>query len=215
VTLDVAGTASWAARAGAFTIDVIFGLGVVATALLVCLSAPPQGWLWWLTLVIGGAALMAVLVNRLLLPAATGWSFGRSVFGIAVISQAGDAVSPWRLLLRDMAHVLDTAPLFLGWLWPLVDSRGRTFADFLVRTEVHLIEGDRPDWRTRVFTAIAAAAGMRLGARPPPRRSRLLPRPKPRRLRSRLPRQWPARREAGQASGSARSALQYLTSDAS
>ena len=152
--------ASWAARAGAFTIDVIFGMGVVATALLVWLSAPPQGWLWWLTLVTGGAALMAVLVNRLLLPAATGWSFGRSVFGIAVVSQAGDAVSPWRLLLRDVAHVLDTAPLFLGWLWPLVDSRGRTFADFLVRTEVHLIEGDRPDWRTRVFTAIAAAAGL-------------------------------------------------------
>ena len=160
VTLDVAGTASWAARAGAFTIDVIFGLGVVATALLVCLSAPAQGWLWWLTLVTGGAALMAVLVNRLLLPAATGWSFGRSVFGIAVVSRAGDAVSPWRLLLRDLAHLLDTAPLFLGWLWPLVDSRGRTFADILVRTEVHRIEGDRPDWRKRVFIAIAAAGGL-------------------------------------------------------
>ncbi|MFN0142096.1 MAG: RDD family protein [Mycobacterium sp.] len=152
--------ASWTARAGAFTIDVLFGLGVVATALLVWLSAPPQGWLWWLSLLIGGAALMAVLVNRLLLPSATGWSLGRSVFGIAVVSRAGDAVSPWRLLLRDLAHLLDTAPLFLGWLWPLVDSRGRTFADVLVRTEVHRIDGARPVWRGRVFTAIAAVAGL-------------------------------------------------------
>jgi Mce-associated membrane protein len=67
-------------------------------------------------------------------------------------------VSPWRLLLRDLAHLLDTAPLFLGWLWPLVDSRGRTFADFLARTEVRRIDRDRTDWRRRVFTAIAAAA---------------------------------------------------------
>ena len=149
--------ANWAARAGAFAIDVLLGLGAVATALLVCGSAPPQGWLWWLTLVVGAAGLLAVLVNRLLLPAATGWSLGRSVFGIAVVSRDGESVGPWRLLLRDVAHILDTVPLLLGWLWPLLDSRGRTFADIAARTEVHCVDGRRPAWTRRTVTVIGAA----------------------------------------------------------
>jgi len=149
--------ANWTARAGAFAIDVLLGLGVVATALLICGSAPSRGWLWWLTLVVGAAVLLAVLVNRLLLPAATGWSLGRSVFGIAVVDRDGEAVSPWRLLLRDLAHILDTVPLLLGWLWPLLDSRGRTFADIVARTEVHRVDVRRPAWTRRTVTVIAAA----------------------------------------------------------
>jgi len=149
--------ADWSARAGAFTIDVLIGLGAVVTALLVWLSAPPQGWLWWLALLTGAAMLLAVLVNRLLLPTVTGWSLGRSVFGIAVVGRDGKTVGPWRLLLRDVAHLLDTVPLFLGWLWPLVDPRGRTFADLLAHTEVHRIDSDRTDRTNRAVAAIAAA----------------------------------------------------------
>ena len=151
--------ANWSARAGAFAIDVLLGLGVVAADLLVCGSAPPRGWLWWLTLVVGAAVLLAVLANRLLLPAVTGWSLGRSVFGIAVVGRDGEAVSPWHLLLRDLAHLLDTVPLCLGWLWPLLDSRARTFADVAARTEVHRVVGQRPAW-TRRTAAVVAAAGV-------------------------------------------------------
>ena len=50
-------------------------------------------------------------------------------------------------MLRDIAHLIDTAPLFIGWLWPLWDSRGRTFADMVTRTEVRRVEGERPDRR--------------------------------------------------------------------
>ena len=156
--------ANWTARAGAFAIDVLLGLGVVATALLICGSAPPRGWLWWLTLVVGAAVLLAVLVNRLLLPAATRWSLGRSVFGIAVVDRDGEPVSPWRLLLRDLAHILDTVPLLLGWLWPLLDSRGRTFADIAARTEVHRVDVRRPAWTRRTVTVIAAAGVLATGA---------------------------------------------------
>ena len=150
--------ATWSARAGAFVIDVLFGAGVVAVALLVWGSAPSRGWLWWTALLVGAVVLLAVLVNRLLLPSATGWSLGRSVFGIAVLDRDGEPVSPWRLLLRDVAHLLDTVPLLLGWLWPLLDSRGRTFADMLARTEVHRIDGARPDRRHRAVAAMVVAA---------------------------------------------------------
>ena len=152
--------AGWWARAGAFCIDVIFGVTLLATVLMVGWSAD-HGWLWWVCMILAGAVLLAILVNRLLLPAATGWSLGRSLFGIVVVLRDGRPVGPWRLLLRDLAHLLDTAPLFLGWLWPLIDSRGRTFADLLTGTEVRQAEGTVPDrgrLAERVVAGVAALA---------------------------------------------------------
>lgn len=150
--------ATWPARAGAFTIDVLFGLGVLIAAGLVAVSARPQGWLWWLCVVVAVGALAMIAVNRFLLPAMLGWSMGRSVFGIAVVGADGARVGPVRLVLRDLAHLLDTVPILLGWLWPLIDSRGRTFADLLAGTEVRRVDGPRPDWRRRALAALAAAA---------------------------------------------------------
>jgi Mce-associated membrane protein len=156
---DVTGpVATWSARAGAFTIDVLFGLGVLIAAGLVAVAATPQGWLWWLCVVVAVGALVVIAVNRFLLPAMSGWSMGRSVFGIAVVSAGGARLGPVRLVLRDLAHLLDTVPVLLGWLWPLIDSRGRTFADLLAGTEVRRVDGPRPDRRRHALVAIAAAA---------------------------------------------------------
>ena len=158
--------ATWSARAGAFTLDVLFGLGVLIAAGLVAVAATPQGWLWWLCVVVAVGALLVIAVNRYFLPATRGWSVGRSVFGIAVVDADGaggadDAgVGPGRLMLRDLAHLLDTVPVLLGWLWPLIDARGRTFADLLTGTEVRRVDGSRPDWRRRALAAIAAAAAV-------------------------------------------------------
>ena len=96
------------------------------------------------------------------LPSVLGWSLGRSVFGIAAVGRGGGTVGPWRLLLRDVAHLLDTAPLFIGWLWPLWDSRGRTFADLIARTEVRRSEGQRPDRRRLAGAVLASAAVLAL-----------------------------------------------------
>ena len=151
--------AGWWARAGAFTIDVLFGLGLMATILLIGWSAP--AWGFWVGMILAGAVLLAVLVNRLLLPAALGWSLGRSLFGIAVVRRDAEPIGPWRLLVRDLAHLIDTVPFFLGWLWPLIDSRGRTFADLIVRTEVDQADGAVPDrgrLAERVVAGIAAAS---------------------------------------------------------
>jgi Mce-associated membrane protein len=155
-TSDDAGRpASWGSRAGAFAVDVFLGGGAVAALVLVAWSTAQRDWLWWVCVCTAGLVLLAVAVNRLLLPPVTGWSLGRALAGIAVVGRAGDVVGPWRLLLRDIAHLLDTAALFIGWLWPLWDSRGRTFADMLVRTEVHRT-ASRPR-RARRWAVIAAA----------------------------------------------------------
>lgn len=129
-------TATWHARAGALALDVVAGLAVVATMALLSLSAPLFGWLWWIFTGLAVLTVIAMAVNRWLLPAMTGWTLGRAVFGIRVVRRDGAAAGIGRLALRDLAHLLDTAALFVGWLWPLWDRRHRTFADLLLRTEV-------------------------------------------------------------------------------
>lgn len=128
--------ASWAARAGAFALDVLVGVAVLATLALTALTAPQRSPLWWVYTATAAVVVLLMAVNRLVLPAITGFSLGRAVLGIAVRTRDGRPVGVWRLLARDVAHLLDTAALFIGWLWPLWDRRGRTFADLLVRTEV-------------------------------------------------------------------------------
>ncbi|OFB39478.1 hypothetical protein BA059_12385 [Mycolicibacterium sp. (ex Dasyatis americana)] len=163
---DQARLASWPARAGAFAIDVLAPAGLIVTATLVAQGTSLGKWLWWAVYAGGLVLLVAVsCVNRILLPTLTGWSPGRSVFGIRVVSPAGDA-GLGRLLLRDLAHLLDTAALFLGWLWPLWDSRRRTFADLLTSTEVHCVDRPESDVRRRagaLLLTLALLSGIAAG----------------------------------------------------
>lgn len=151
--------ASWLSRAGASAVDVLAPLGVVATAALVALSATPAGWLCWLSLAAGGVMILLMGINRLILPTTIGWSLGRALVGIRVLRRDGSAVGPWRLLARDLAHLLDTLSLCVGWLWPLWDSRNRTLADLLLRTEVRRVE-PRPAKIRRLTGAVLTTAAV-------------------------------------------------------
>ena len=156
--------ASWRSRATALGIDLLPGAMVVSTAVLAALSVPVRGVWWWIAVTIGGLAILATAVNRSLLPPITGWSLGRAVTGIEVVSRGGAApAGPVRLLLRDLAHLLDTVPVFAGWLWPLRDRRGRTFADLLARTEVHRSESPQPPPNIRVVAAAVFLVAATLG----------------------------------------------------
>ncbi|HET6734183.1 RDD family protein [Mycobacterium sp.] len=149
--------ASWPARAGAFAVDVLLGVAVIATMALLWLMAPQRGWLWWVYTVAAALVLLATAVNRWLLPTITGWSLGRALFGIAVRQRDGADVGVLRLVGRDLTHLLDTAALFIGWLWPLWDRRRRTFADLLLRTEVHTVQRPHRDARRPVAVVLLAA----------------------------------------------------------
>jgi Mce-associated membrane protein len=152
--------ASWPVRAGAFAIDVLLGLGVIATLAVLAYASPRYGRLWWVYAGVAIVVMIAMLVNRVVLPTRTGWTLGRSVFGIRVTTADGDA-GMVRLTLRELAHLLDTAAVFIGWLWPLWDSRKRTFADLLARTEVHRVgvpEEDVRGIRRRAALVLLAAA---------------------------------------------------------
>lgn len=152
--------ASWPKRVGAFTIDVLLPIAVLAVLGLVAWTAPLRGWLWWVFVVVAGLVFVATAVNRWLLPAMTGWSLGRGLSGIRVLTRKGGPAGLVRLILRDLAHLLDTAALLIGWLWPLWDRRKRTFADLLLRTEVHDVERPQQDMRRLTAVVLIAATAL-------------------------------------------------------
>jgi Mce-associated membrane protein len=131
--------ASWPARAGALAVDVLPGVAVITTMGLLAYATRPFSGTWWVFTGVLGAAFLATLVNRVVLPPLTGWSVGRAVLGIRVTKPSGEPAGGPRLLGREVAHLLDTAALFIGWLWPLWDGRHRTFSDLLLRTEVRVV----------------------------------------------------------------------------
>nr|WP_242456046.1 RDD family protein [Mycolicibacterium sp. P1-18] len=158
---DVVRFASWQARAGALLLDVLPGVAVVTTMALLAYTTAVGSWLWWVFTGVLAVAVLATLANRWILPPLVGWTLGRAVFGIGVTTPGGEPVGGARLLARDVAHLLDTAALFVGWLWPLMDRRNRTFADLLLRTEVRVVEeaqAPRRDVRRVAGCALLAAA---------------------------------------------------------
>ncbi len=157
--------APWQIRAGALAVDVLPGMGVVTTMALVSLTVPSHGMWWWVCIAVVGLTILVMLVNRLLLPTVLGWSLGRALCRIVVVRRDGAAVGAWGLLLRDLAHLLDTASVMVGWLWPLWDARHRTFADMLLRTEVRRVESEGPSRNVGrwVAAAVLVAATLCLG----------------------------------------------------
>lgn len=156
--------ASWGARAGALSIDVLFGVALFVTLALLAWTAPFMGWLWWVYVMLAALTGLAMMGNRWVLPVRTGWTVGRAVTGIRVVCRTGEPAGTGRLLVRDIAHLVDTAAVLLGWLWPLWDRRHRTFADLLLRTEVHRIGEPKRDPRRPVAIGLLAAASIGIAA---------------------------------------------------
>jgi Mce-associated membrane protein len=156
------GLARWHIRAAALAVDLVPGAAVVVTMALVWMAAPPQSLWWWASISVLVAVTLATTVNRVVLPAICGWSLGRALLGIEVVQRDGSAVGVGRLTLRELAHLLDTLSVFVGWLWPLWDSRRRTFADLLARTEVRGAAEDRRPADIRRHAATAAGVAVLL-----------------------------------------------------
>jgi Mce-associated membrane protein len=153
--------AAWRTRVGAFAIDALPGLAVIATAVLVFFTVPAAGAWSWTCISVVAIAVVLTVVDRAVLPSLTGWTVGRAVFGVKVVRVDGTDADMWRLLLRDLAHLLDTVSV-VGWLWPLWDARHRTFADMLLGTEVRRTEPHaKPDTvRKRAAAVLLAAAAL-------------------------------------------------------
>lgn len=66
-----------------------------------------------------------------------GQTIGRKMVGITLLGEeTGQPIGTGMAFVRDLAHVLDSLPFYVGWLWPLWDSKRQTFADKVVKTVV-------------------------------------------------------------------------------
>lgn len=131
--------ANWPQRVGAYLIDLLVVLVPVGIAIALVSPAQDQSP--------AGSALVAGLLylvglgvwvyNRWLLAGRTGQSWGKQALGIKLLRMDnGQPIGGGLAFARDIIHVLDSLPCYLGFLWPIWDNRRQTFADKIVGTVV-------------------------------------------------------------------------------
>jgi uncharacterized RDD family membrane protein YckC len=131
--------ANWLQRVGAFLIDQLIIAIPVAIAVAILAPATERGS--------GSAALIASLLylvafgvqiyNRWILQGRTGQSWGKQALGLKLLRMDnGQPIGGGLAFARDLAHILDSLPCYIGYLWPLWDNRRQTFADKVLNTVV-------------------------------------------------------------------------------
>ena len=137
--------ANWPQRVGAYLIDDLIA-GIPAFLALILFSGSDPG-----ETANAGAVLVSSLLylvslgiwiyNRAILQGRTGQSWGKQVLNLRLVRMAdGQPMGGGMSFVRDLAHILDALPCYIGYLWPIWDARRQTFADKIMSTVV-LAEG--------------------------------------------------------------------------
>jgi uncharacterized RDD family membrane protein YckC len=137
--------ANWPQRVGAYLIDYLIA-AIPAFLAVILFSGTDPG-----ETPSAGAGLVAFLLylvslgiwiyNRAIMQGRTGQSWGKQVLNLRLVRMAdGQPMGGGMCFLRDLAHILDALPCYIGFLFPLWDPRRQTFADKIVSTVV-LSEG--------------------------------------------------------------------------
>jgi len=74
--------------------------------------------------------------NQLIRQGRRGASIGKACLYLMVVGENGRPIGAVATFVRGVAHLLDAAVFYLGYLWPLVDRRRQTFADKVMGTVV-------------------------------------------------------------------------------
>ena len=77
------------------------------------------------------------LYNRWYRGGTTGQTIGRGVAGVKLVKEStGQPIGMGMAFVRDIAHIVDSIICYVGWLFPLWDSKRQTLADKIVSTVV-------------------------------------------------------------------------------
>jgi uncharacterized RDD family membrane protein YckC len=136
--------ANWLYRVGSYLIDALItsAVPIVARALIGALGltdefGTPRGAGLAIYLVSLAVSLAIFVWNSLIRQGSTGQSVGKQALGTRLISlRTNQPIGAGMALLRQICHILDALPCYLGYLWPIWDSKRQTFADKLVGTVV-------------------------------------------------------------------------------
>ena len=154
--------ASWGRRVLGYLVDAF--LGVVASIPLYVGYAMLVSETSWITdingekqidsvdaspatigmLVLGGLITIAFNVyNVIIRQGRTGYSLGKTVVGIRLVKiSTGQPMGAGLCFVRQLAHYVDSLVCYLGWLWPLWDSRNQTLGDKIMGTVVVIQPAD-------------------------------------------------------------------------
>jgi uncharacterized RDD family membrane protein YckC len=148
--------ASWIKRVGSYIIDALvmavamipyyigtaMSVGSMETTTdpttgLTTTTGGPSGAALGL-MVLGGFLGLAVFIwNTCIKQGRTGYSIGKGVLGIKLIKlDTGQPIGAGMSFVRQIAHILDSLPCYIGYLWPLWDAKRQTFADKVTGTVV-------------------------------------------------------------------------------
>jgi uncharacterized RDD family membrane protein YckC len=83
------------------------------------------------------AICLFAIWNLIIRQGKTGQSIGKSVLKMTCISEAtGQPLGAGKQFLRQICHFLDSLLCYLGYLWPIWDSKRQTFADKIIASIV-------------------------------------------------------------------------------
>lgn len=125
--------APWLIRVGTNTVDGLAVVPLIVTTEVMDDAGGPGA----IEVTLAAVSLAVFAYNRWYLAGRTGQSWGRRLFGVRLVSdRTGRPVGVGRAALRDVAHLLDVAFCYLGYLLPLVVTKRQTIADLVCRTVV-------------------------------------------------------------------------------
>lgn len=132
--------AHWGKRVGATVIDSLILLAAYIPALIGAglASDPGTAGMGTVLTLIGLVLYIGVFVwNVCIKQGSTGYTVGKGVMGIKLVkAETGQPIGGGMSFVRQIAHILDGLPCYLGFLWPLWDANRQTFADKIIGTYV-------------------------------------------------------------------------------
>lgn len=130
--------ASWGSRVLALLIEGAVGVGIVIVGLILAVVfGSISSALGALALISTYVGMFAWYIWNLIRQGTTGQSFGKEKMGIRLVGlESGQPIGAWMSVGRALLHIVDSTPLYLGYLWPLWDDKRQTFADKILSTVV-------------------------------------------------------------------------------
>lgn len=136
--------AQWPQRALGWVIDfialaipgwILYAIGAPKTEIVgTTVTSTPPNFFYWL----GVLYFLAVWTyNRWYRGGTTGYTIGRGVAGCKLVKEStGETIGMGMAFVRDIAHIVDSIICYVGWLFPLWDTKRQTIADKIMSTVV-------------------------------------------------------------------------------
>jgi uncharacterized RDD family membrane protein YckC len=129
--------ANWLQRVGAFLIDYLVIVVPIGIAVGLASSGRNNGGPGAIGVVLYLIGVAVWGYNRWFQAGRTGQSWGKQALGLRLLRMDnGQPIGAGMAFARDITHILDSLPCYLGYLWPIWDNRRQTFADKIVSTVV-------------------------------------------------------------------------------